>query len=80
MLLVGKDMKFVTIFSNGYSVGMKSKRIILLGGREIMVWNPNVVINFTTSMGFEDRVDHYASAYCFMRKSSNGGENYFFVE
>ena len=42
---------------------------LLPDGKEIMVWKPNVVINYTTSVDSVDQVHHYASIYCFTWKS-----------
>lgn len=70
MLLPWKAKRIVTLLSSYDNAETASKRRILPGGKEIMVQKLNVVINYATSMGAVDRVDHYASTYCFMRKSA----------
>ena len=39
------------------------------GGADFVYEKPEVVLNYTKSMGAVDRADQYASTYCFMRKS-----------
>ena len=48
------------------------------GGVDLVYEKPEVVLNYTKSMGGVDRADQYASTYCFMRKSLKWWRKLFF--
>ena len=55
--------------SNWDNAGLTTVKRILRGGIEVNVKKPNVILNYIKYMGGVDRVDQYASTYCFLRKS-----------
>ena len=68
LVLAWKDKRVVTCLTNWDNTGMTPVKRILRDGVEVTVKKPNVVINYIKHMGGVDRIDQYASTYCFLRK------------
>uniref|UniRef100_A0A1A9Z398 DDE_Tnp_1_7 domain-containing protein n=1 Tax=Glossina pallidipes TaxID=7398 RepID=A0A1A9Z398_GLOPL len=68
-LLAWKDKRVVTLLSTWNNTGTTSTKRYIRGGSAVVVSKPNVVLDYTHSMGGVDRAFQYGSTYCFLRKS-----------
>ncbi|KAI9581737.1 hypothetical protein GQX74_010054 [Glossina fuscipes] len=75
--LAWKDEWVVTLLSTWNNSGMTSTKRYIRGGTEVIVSKPNVVFDYTHSMGGVDRADQCGSIYCFLRKSLKSTEVHF---
>lgn len=78
MLLAWKDKRVVTMMSTSSNAKMTSITRMGKGGTVITRDKPNIVLEYTKSMGGVDRADQYASSYCFLRKSLKWWRKLFF--
>ncbi|CAK9804154.1 PiggyBac transposable element-derived protein 4 [Anthophora plagiata] len=78
LVLAWKDKRIVTVFTNFYNAAMNNVKRTLRHNVETVIRKPDAVINYTKFMGGVDVADHYASTYCFMRKSLKWWRKLFF--
>ena len=77
-LLAWKDKRVIIVPSTAANSAASSLHKVGRGGVDLVYEKPEVVLNYTKSMGGVDRADQYASTYCFMRKSLKWWRKLFF--
>ena len=77
-LLAWKDKRVITMLSTAANYAVSFVHKVGRRGVELVYEKPEVVLNYTKSMGGVDRADQYASTYCFMRKSLKWWRQLFF--
>ena len=68
-LLAWKDKRVITMLSTAANSVVSSVHKVERGCVDLVYEKPEVVLNYTKSIGGVDRANQYASTYFFMRKA-----------